>query len=212
MKHGFSRVAEVERQVRARKANLVVSLTPPTKARKTSKPNTHSNKGERNMFYMKANVRKHERALLFRDGDFVKFLEPGVYRFVTVLHKYTLVRFDITDLVFTHPLEDFLIEKYEEDVKGHFDIVETGPDEVAVVYHDNRITAVMTPADRKLFTKGVFDIHVDRFEVVDNLEIDTRLAKRLATVADAQVKAIAAKLVFRVNGCGRPPGSSVRRR
>lgn len=148
------------------------------------------------MFYMKVNVRKHERALLFRDGDFVKFLEPGVYRFVTVLHKYTLVRFDITDLVFTHPLEDFLIEKYEEDVKGHFDIVETGPDEVAVVYHDNRITAVMTPADRKLFTKGVYDIHVDRFEVVDNLEIDKRLAKRLATVADAQVKAIAAKLVF----------------
>ena len=98
------------------------------------------------MFYMKVNVRKHERALLFRDGDFVKFLEPGVYRFVTVLHKYTLVRFDITDLVFTHPLEDFLIEKYEEDVKGHFDIVETGADEVAVVYHDNRITAVMTPA------------------------------------------------------------------
>ncbi len=148
------------------------------------------------MFYMKAIVRKHERALLFRDGDFVKFIEPGVHRFATLLHKVALVRFDITDLAFTHPLEDFLIEKYPEDVKGYFDIVETGTDEVAVVYHDDHITAVMAPTERKLFTKGVYDIRVERFEVVDNLDVDKRLAKRLATVADAQVKAIAAKLVF----------------
>ncbi len=148
------------------------------------------------MFYNKVTVLKHERALLFRDGDFVKFLEPGVYRFVTLLHKYAVVRFDITDLTFTHPLEDFLVEKYPEDVKGYFDIVETGLDEVAVVYHDDHITAVMAPAERKLFAKGVYDIRVERFEVVDNFAIDKRLAKRLATVANAQVKAIAAKLVF----------------
>ncbi len=35
----------------------------------------NKNQGERTMFYAKFIVRKHERALLFRDGDFVKFLE-----------------------------------------------------------------------------------------------------------------------------------------
>ena len=61
------------------------------------------------MFYMKVIVRKHERALLFRDGDFVKFLEPGVYRFATVLHTYTVERFDISTPLFGHRLQDFLI-------------------------------------------------------------------------------------------------------
>jgi hypothetical protein len=41
-------------------------------------------------FYSKFIVRKHERALLFRDGDFVKFLEPGVYRRITLLHRYAV--------------------------------------------------------------------------------------------------------------------------
>jgi regulator of protease activity HflC (stomatin/prohibitin superfamily) len=148
------------------------------------------------MFYRKIKVLKHERALLFRDGDFAKFLEPGVYRLGTLKHKYTVVRFDITDLTFTHPLEAFLIDQYPDEVKGYFDIVKTGQDEVAVVYHDGQITAVMAPSERKLFTKGFYDVEVERFQVVENFEIDKRLAKRLATVADAQVKAIAAQLVF----------------
>ena len=77
------------------------------------------------MFYNKYIVRKHERALLFRDGDFVKFLEPGVYRFGTLLRAYTVERFDILTPVFDHRLQDFLIEKYAADVERYFDIVKT---------------------------------------------------------------------------------------
>lgn len=147
------------------------------------------------MFYKKFRVRKHERALLIRDGDFVKFLEPGVYRFETLLHTYRLVPFDITDLVFTHPLMDFLVEEYTEEVEKYFDVVTTKVDEVAVVYHDDHITAVMAPAERKVFAKGVYTIRVERFEVVDNLDIDKRLAKRLTSVTGPQTKVAASKLV-----------------
>ena len=77
------------------------------------------------MFYNKFIVRKHERALLFRDGDFVKFLEPGVYRFGTLLHAYTVERFDISTPLFGHRLQDFLIEKYPRQVERHFDVVKT---------------------------------------------------------------------------------------
>lgn len=61
-----------------------------------------TNQGERKMFFAKFIVRKHERALLFRDGDFAGFLEPGVHRFVTVLHKYTIERFDLTEIGRAH--------------------------------------------------------------------------------------------------------------
>lgn len=148
------------------------------------------------MFYTKVIVRKHERALLFRDGDFVKFLEPGVYRFATVLHKIEVQRFDITVPTFGHRLQDFLIEQYCDQVERHFDVVETNENEIAIVYHNDRVTLVMAPATRKLFTKGVHRLRVERFEIVDTLDVDERLAKRLLAGNDPMLKSIADKVVY----------------
>ena len=147
------------------------------------------------MFYNKYIVRQHERALLFRDGDFVKFLEPGVYRFGTLLHDYTVQRFDISTPLFGHPLQDFLIEKYADEMARYFDIVKTGEDEIAVVYHDDNVTLIMAPATRQLFARGVHEIRVERFEVADNLDVDSRLAKRLLTGVDASLMALAEKAI-----------------
>ena len=73
------------------------------------------------MFRSKIIVRKHERALLFRDGDFVKFLEPGVYRFGYFLHEYVVERFDISTPLFGHRLQDFLIKEHRDEVERFFD-------------------------------------------------------------------------------------------
>ncbi len=148
------------------------------------------------MFYTKFIVRKHERALLFRDGDFVKFLEPGVHRFVTVLHTYTVERFDITVPVFGHRLQDFLIEKYPRQVERMFDVVATDENEIAVVYHDGRVTLIMAPATRHLFAKGVHKIRVERIDIVETLDVDLRLAKRLMAGNDAMLQAIADKAIY----------------
>ena len=148
------------------------------------------------MFYAKFIVRKHERALLFRDGDFVKFLEPGVHRFVNLMHKFTVERFDITVPVYGHRLQDFLIEKYPRQVDRYFDVVTTDENEIAVVYHNDRVTIIMAPATRHLFTKGVHKIRVERFGIVDKLDVDPRLAKRLLAGNDPMLKAIADKAVY----------------
>ncbi len=148
------------------------------------------------MFYVKFIVRKHERALLFRDGDFVKFLEPGVHRFVTVLHKYTVDRFDITVPIFGHRLQDFLIEKYPRQVERYFDIVATDENEIAVVYHNDNVTLIMAPATRHLFAKGVHKIRVERINIVETLDVDERLAKRLLAGNDAMLQSIADKAIY----------------
>ena len=148
------------------------------------------------MIYTKFIVRKHERALLFRNGDFVKFLEPGTHRFVTVMHNYTVERFDLTVPIFGHRLQDFLIEKYPAEVERFFDVVATAANEIAFVYHDERMTLVMAPATRKLFTKGVKKIRVERFDIVNALDVDPRLAKRLVAGTDATLKTIADKAIY----------------
>jgi len=194
--HGMSRVAEVERQVRARKVEQFSLARKPKPAKTTTHETFNQNQGERIMFYKKIFVRKHERALLFRDGDFVKFLEPGVYRFGTLLHNYTVERFDITATLFGHRLEDFLIEKYPRQVERIFDVIATDENEIAIVYHNDRVTLVMAPATRHLFTKGVHKIRVERVEIVDTLDVDERLAKRLLAGNDPALKAIADKAIY----------------
>ena len=148
------------------------------------------------MFYMKVIVRKHERALLFRDGDFVKFLEPGVYRFATVLHKIEVQTFDLSVPIFGHRLQDFLVEQYRDQVERYFDIVETDENEIAIVYHNDCVTLAMAPATRHLFVNGVHRIRVERFNIVESLDVDERLAKRLLAGDEPMLKAIADKVVY----------------
>lgn len=195
--NGMRKVAEVERQVLARKQLIKTLENRLTQLASTTKLQTlNQDQGVHIMFYKKFIVRKHERALLFRDFDFVKFLEPGVYRYVTLLHKYTIERFEISEPLFNHRLKDFLIKTYPEDVERYFEIVATGASEIAVVYHNDRVTAVLGPAERKLYTKGVHSIRVERFEVIDNLDVDARLAKRLLAGRDSELTAMAEKFVY----------------
>ena len=131
------------------------------------------------LFSQKFIVRKHERGLLFRDADFVRFLEPGTYRFNTLRRRYDVERFDVTEPAFTHALADYLVEAEPEDVERLFTVVATGEREVAVVYWNDRIAEVVRPAERKLYWNGPVTVRVERFDLDQGLAIDARLAKRL---------------------------------
>ncbi len=136
-------------------------------------------------------VRKHERGLLYRDGDFIQFLAPGTYRFADARGRYAVERFDITKPGFEHRLVDYLLKEERDDVECLFRVVETGADEVALVFHDERPVAVLGPAERKLYWKGVVATRVERFDLTQGLAVDARVAKRLVSGADARVLAIA---------------------
>ena len=131
------------------------------------------------LFSQKFIVRKHERGLLFRDADFVRFLEPGTYRFNTLRRRYDVERFDVTEPAFTHALADYLVEAEPEDVERLFTVVATGEREVAVVYWNDRIAEVVRPAERRLYWNGPVTVRVERFDLDQGLAIDARLAKRL---------------------------------
>jgi len=57
-------------------------------------------------------VRKHERGLLFKKGDFVRFLAPGTYRLFGTLKRYRVERFDLSVPRFEHRLADFFVKYY----------------------------------------------------------------------------------------------------
>ena len=131
------------------------------------------------LFSQKFIVLKHERGLLFRDGDFLQFLEPGTYRFHGLRSRYAVETFDLASPLFEHRLVDYLVEAQRESVEQLFTLVETGANEVAVVYHNERAAEIVAPSERRLFWKGPVSTRVEGFDLDEGLELDAQLAKRL---------------------------------
>ena len=143
------------------------------------------------MLYRKFIVRKFERALLYKDGDFYAFLAPGTYRYLTLNASYDIEVYDITKPEFTHRLADFLIESEADRVHQMFDVIETGADEVAIVYINDQISAVIGPAERKLYFKGFVKLHVERYDLTVGLALDKRVARQLVSSVNGTVKPVA---------------------
>ena len=57
------------------------------------------------LIFRKFIVRKHERGLLFKKGDFERFLEPGTYRLFDPQHQLTVEHFDIAQPAFERKVD-----------------------------------------------------------------------------------------------------------
>ena len=147
-------------------------------------------------FIQKFIVRKHERGLLFKDGDFIEFLAPGTYRYFGLRHRHAVERYDISVAAFEHRLADYLVEAERAEIDRLFHVVETNADEVALVYLNERAAAVLGPAERKLYWKGVVKVRVERFDLNEGIALDARLTKRLVNGRDAKVLAVVDKAVY----------------
>ncbi|MEM8814496.1 MAG: slipin family protein [Pseudomonadota bacterium] len=147
-------------------------------------------------FISKFIVRKHERGLLFKDGDFIRFLEAGTYRYLGLRSRFAVERYDLSVAGFEHRLADYLVEDQRSEVDRLFHVVETGADEVALVYLNERVANVLGPAERKLYWKGIVKVRVERFDLNEGIALDARLTKRLVIGSNARVLAVADAAVY----------------
>ena len=149
------------------------------------------------MFFMqKFFVRKHERGLLFKNGDFINFIMPGKYRLYAIWYRYAMERYDVSEPSFEHRMADYLAEKEREAVQRLFHVVETADDEVALVHFNGRAAEVLGPAERKLYWKGVVKVRVERYDLNEGISLDTGLAKRLVNGRDVRALAVVDRAVY----------------
>src|SRR5690606_23805905 len=64
--------------------------------------------------------------------------------------------------------------------------------------HNERVAAVLGPAERKLYWKGVVAVRVERFELDTSFALDARTAKRLVAGGDARITSLADNVYARV--------------
>lgn len=148
------------------------------------------------MFIFKYIVRQHERGLLFKRGDFKRFVAPGEYRIWNPLGRWIVEVFDISKPRFEHRLSDFLAMQYKEDVDRLFHVIETGADQVAVIYERERLVDVIGPASRALYWRGFVDIRVKLIDIDELSAVDHDIAKVITSEAGGRLKDVAVRAIY----------------
>lgn len=148
------------------------------------------------MFIFKFIVRQHERGLLFKRGDFKRFVAPGEYRIWNPLGRWIVQVFDISTARFEHRLSDFLVKEYAEDIKRLFHVIETGADQVAAIYERERLVDVIGPASRALYWKGFVDIRAKLIDIDDVSAVERDIAKVIASEAGGRLKDVAVRAMY----------------
>ena len=138
------------------------------------------------LFFREFTVRKHERGILLRNGDFERFLAPAVYRFFDPQGRLTVERFDLTQPAFEHPLVDYLVRWQPEAVEDHFLCVETGAAQIAVIHRNGHPWTLVAPERRALFWKGVVRLTAELIDVAANLVVPRRIAQSCITERQAR--------------------------
>jgi regulator of protease activity HflC (stomatin/prohibitin superfamily) len=139
--------------------------------------------------FRKFYVKKDERALLFRKGDFVAVLKAGEYRYFDPLKRFAVEKFSLAKPLFDHKLADYLLKAEPDLVAREFYAVDLGANEVGLRYENGVLAEVLRPNTRRLYWKGYIDVRVDKLNIATDFRIDGTLVPQLAEFTPSGYKA-----------------------
>jgi regulator of protease activity HflC (stomatin/prohibitin superfamily) len=153
------------------------------------------------LFKFKVVVRDDERAFLVRDGRFERLLGPG--RFVALDFGRRLTA-EIVKIARAEIAADraLLFAKTHPAVAAeHFEIVQAGPNEVAIVSLDGEPKHLMLPNTTRAFWKTITKVDVERIDATAEVRVAKRHLDKLdparsPMVVYGQVEAHEAGLLF----------------
>ena len=124
-------------------------------------------------------VKKNERGLLLREGDFVRILEPGRYRLFDPLRKLSMLTRKI-DLPFPdEALDDYLRGQEPQLVERYFQPADIGEDEIGLRYVNDVLVEILSPGARQLYWKSYLSQRVERRSLAEGYVVPPKLAAQL---------------------------------
>ena len=128
-------------------------------------------------------VKKNERVLLLRNGDFEGLYAAGKYRVFTGFDTVQLERFSLAEPAFEHELADYFLAREPQLVQREFVQVSLGETEVGLRHEDGVLVQVLPPATRKLYWRGLREQRVDVIDVAADARLPAELLAKLQSVA-----------------------------
>jgi regulator of protease activity HflC (stomatin/prohibitin superfamily) len=141
------------------------------------------------MLFRKFHVKKDERALLFKRGDFVDILRPGEHVRFDPLRRLTVEKFGLGQPRFEHRLAEFLVKAEPALVAREFHVVELGPTEVGLRFENVVLAEVLAPNSRRLYFKGYLAQEFERVDIATDFTVEAKLVPQLVALTDKGFKA-----------------------
>lgn len=131
------------------------------------------------MLMSKFIVRKNERGLLMRDGDFVGVLEPGVSRVFNPLRQLSMLTRKIDQPLPDEALVDYLRGQESQLIERYFESVDIGEDEIGLRYVNDVLVEILSPGTRRLYWKSYLSQRVERQSLEQEYVLPAKLAAQL---------------------------------
>jgi len=124
-------------------------------------------------------VKKNERGLLLRNGDFERVLQPGTHWLFSPIDELRAEVFPMEQTAFSHGLAEYLMAREPEVVAAEFVRVELGEEQVGLRTENGVLAEVLAPATRRLYWKGLADVRVEVIDIAASAELPPALVARL---------------------------------
>jgi len=136
-------------------------------------------KGIKMFGFKKFKVKKNERGLFLRNGDFERLLQPGDHRVFAGTDTVRVEAFALEQAAFTHSLVSYFMAKEPELVAREFVQAALTDAQVGLRYENDVLAEVLAPATRKLYWKGLNDIRIDVIDISQNERLPADLIAKL---------------------------------
>lgn len=131
------------------------------------------------MKFQRVTIRKNERGLLLRNGDFERILHPGRHWLVSLVDDLRVERFPLREPVFDHVVAEYLLATEPEVVEREFVRAELTEDQAGLRYENGALVEILPPATRRLYWRGLVDVHVEVVDLAASPELPPALVPRL---------------------------------
>jgi regulator of protease activity HflC (stomatin/prohibitin superfamily) len=131
------------------------------------------------MQFKRVTVKKNERGLLLRNGDFERVLQPGTHWLAAGLDTLRVELFALEQPAFTHALADYLMAKEPRVVEAEFVRVELSETQVGLRTENGALVEVLAPATRRLYWKGLVDVQVEVIDIAASAQVPATIVARL---------------------------------
>src|SRR4051812_9462423 len=124
-------------------------------------------------------VKKDERAVLFRRGDFVQMLSSGEHSFFDPLGRLSFQSFSVAKPHFEHHLADYILRTDRALAEREFHIVELKATEIGLRYENGVLVEMLAPNTRRLYWKSHIDMRFDLIDIGREFAIAPELTPEL---------------------------------
>jgi regulator of protease activity HflC (stomatin/prohibitin superfamily) len=130
-------------------------------------------------FIKRVTVKKYERGILLRNGDFERVLQPGTHWLFAPIDTLRVELFALEAPAFTHGLADYLMAKEPGVVAAEFVRVDLNEHQVGLRTENGALVEVLAPATRRLYWKGQVDVKVEVIDIAASAEVPASVVARL---------------------------------